>query len=56
MSSYWGMVTFMALLMILLGIGMLSFTIAHGGGVGLILGTLFVAAGVGRLLMLRRAR
>ena len=54
MSTYKGLVTFMALLMILLGLGMLSFTVAHGGGVGLLLGVLFIAAGVGRLLMMRR--
>ena len=54
MSTYRGLVTFMALLMILLGLGMLSFTLAHGFGVGVVLGVLFIAAGTGRLLMLRR--
>jgi len=54
MSTYKGLVTFMALLMVVLGVGMLSIAIAHGGGVGLILGALFVAAGVGRILMMRR--
>jgi hypothetical protein len=50
------MTTLMAGLMIFLGLGMLSFTLAHGFGVGVILGALFVAAGVGRLLVLRRTR
>jgi len=53
-STYKGLVTFMALAMILLGLAMLTVTLIHGSGVGLILGVLFVAAGVGRLLMLRR--
>jgi hypothetical protein len=54
MSTYRGLVTFMALAMILLGLAMLIVTLRHGFGVGVILGVLFVAAGVGRLLMLRR--
>jgi hypothetical protein len=54
MSTYQGLVTFMALAMILLGLAMLTITLLHGFGVGVILGVLFVAAGVGRLLMLRR--
>jgi hypothetical protein len=41
-------------LMIALGIAMIVVTLAHGFGVGLLLGILFVAAGIGRLLMLRR--
>jgi hypothetical protein len=44
----------LALVMILLGLTMLTFTLRHGFGVGVILGLLFIAAGVGRLLMLRR--
>ena len=35
--------------MIALGVAMIGVTIAHGGGVGVILGLLFIAAGVGRL-------
>ena len=54
MSTYKGLVTFMALAMILLGLAMLTVTLVHGFGVGVLLGVLFVAAGVGRLLMLRR--
>ena len=54
MTMYRNLVAGMAVVMILLGLGMLSFTLRHGFGVGVILGLLFVAAGVGRLLMLRR--
>jgi hypothetical protein len=54
MSMYRKLVSGMAIVMILLGLGMLSFTLRHGFGVGVILGLLFIAAGVGRLLMLRR--
>jgi len=54
MSSYRGAVTILALLTILLGLGMLTFTIRHGGGVGILLGLLFVAAGAGRLYLMRR--
>jgi hypothetical protein len=54
MSTYQGLVTFLALAMILLGSTMIVITLLNGLGVGLILGVLFVAAGVGRLLMLRR--
>ncbi len=40
--------------MISLGVAMLVFTLAHGGGVGVLLGLLFVAAGAGRLYLVRR--
>ena len=51
---YRNFVAGMAIVMILLGLGMVSFTLRHGFGVGVLLGVLFIAAGVGRLLMLRR--
>jgi hypothetical protein len=54
MSVYRGLVTFLAVVMILLGLAIVTRTLLHGLGVGLLLGVLFVAAGVGRLLMLRR--
>ena len=54
MSTYHGLVTFFALAMILLGLTMIVVTLLHGFGVGLVLGVLFVAAGAGRLIMLRR--
>jgi hypothetical protein len=53
-STYRGLVTLTAGLMIALGISMLVFTLAHGGGVGVVLGVLFVAAGGGRLYLLRK--
>jgi hypothetical protein len=43
-----------AVLMVVLGIAMLVVTLTHGAGVGLVLGVLFVAAGLGRLWILRR--
>ena len=43
-----------ALLMVALGITMLVVTAWHGGGIGLLLGALFVAAGAGRLWLLSR--
>jgi hypothetical protein len=54
MSMYRNLVGGMAIVMILLGLAMLSFTLRHGFGVGVVLGLLFIAAGAGRLLMLRR--
>jgi hypothetical protein len=43
-----------ALLMVALGLTMLVVTAWHGGGVGILLGALFVLAGAGRLWLLRR--
>jgi hypothetical protein len=54
MGTYRGMTQFLALLTIALGLMMLLFTATHGGGVGLLLGALFVAAGAGRLYLVRR--
>ena len=53
-SSYRGLVMLMAVLMIGLGVSMLAFTLARGGGVGVVLGSLFVVAGAGRLYLLRK--
>jgi hypothetical protein len=50
---YANLVRGIAVLMIVMGLAMLSLTLRHGFGVGVILGLLFVGAGVGRLLMLR---
>jgi len=47
----------LALGMIVIGLMILVVTISHGGGVlsvGIVLGVLFVAAGAGRLYLLRR--
>lgn len=54
MRMYRNLVAGLAVVMILLGLSMLSYTLVHGFGVGVVLGVLFVAAGVGRLLMLWR--
>lgn len=43
-----------SLLMVGLGVVMVIVTLWHGGGVGILLGALFVLAGGGRLLLLRR--
>ena len=45
----------MAIVMIVIGLAIIARTLPHFG-VGIVLGLLFVAAGVGRLLMLRRRR
>lgn len=53
------MTTVMSVLLIVLGVAILARTLAEGGGplaTGLLLGVLFVAAGVGRLWMTRRPR
>ncbi len=55
-STYRGMTAALAATMIVLGVLMLVFTLRHGGGVGIVLGLLFVVAGVGRLYLLRRGR
>ena len=56
MTLYRRSVALIALVFIALGATMVVVTLARGGGVGvgIILGCLFVALGVGRLLMLRR--
>jgi hypothetical protein len=56
MTMYRNLVTGMAVAMILIGVALLVETVVHGGGVGLLLGALFVGAGAGRLWMLRRKR
>jgi hypothetical protein len=42
------------LVAIAIGIALIVRTIAEGGGVGIVIGLLFVALGVGRLYLLRR--
>ncbi|MFL5953089.1 MAG: hypothetical protein ACJ76I_03160 [Gaiellaceae bacterium] len=53
MSMYRNAVQLIAILMIGLGVALIARTLPHFG-VGILLGLLFVAAGAGRLLMLRR--
>ena len=50
---YTTFVRVIAVVLILMGIAMLSITLSQGFGVGVVLGVLFVAAGAGRLYMLR---
>jgi hypothetical protein len=47
-------VRLIAVVMIVIGLAMLSITLSRGFGVGVILGLLFIAAGAGRLYVLRR--
>jgi hypothetical protein len=54
MRSYRQAVVGLAVLMVALGLAMIVVTLAHGFGVGLLLGVLFVAAGLGRLKLMRR--
>jgi hypothetical protein len=54
MTMYRTFVRTIAVVLILLGLAMLSITLRHGFGVGVILGLLFIGAGIGRLLMLRK--
>jgi hypothetical protein len=55
-TYYRGSIVVLALVFIALGVTMLVVTLVRGGGVGVILGGLFVALGAGRLLMLRGKR
>jgi hypothetical protein len=55
-GAYRGATRALAVLTIVLGGAMVVFTARHGGGVGLVLGALFVFAGAGRLYLLRRDR
>jgi hypothetical protein len=56
MTLYRTVVGVLALVFVAIGIALLAVTAAHGGGVlGFLLGALFIALGVGRLTLLRRA-
>ena len=52
--AYRGGIVVFALLMCGLGVAMTALTLWRGGGLGLVLGPLFVAAGAGRLWLLHR--
>lgn len=54
MTMYRHLVRTIAAVMIVIGLVLLIRTLQQGFGVGVILGLLFIGAGVGRLLMLRR--
>jgi hypothetical protein len=53
MTLYHRSIALIALVFIALGVTMVVVTIVRGGGVGVVLGGLFVVLGIGRLLMLR---
>ena len=48
--------TLLSLLIAVLGLAIVAETLANGGGVGILIGLLFVAAGVGRLYLMRKRR
>jgi hypothetical protein len=54
--AYRQTVILLAALMIALGLAMIVVTLTRGFGVGVVLGALFTAAGVGRLTLLLRRR
>lgn len=57
MTFYRGATALFALSFVGIGVALLAVTAANGGGVlGYLLGSLFVALGVGRLTLLRRGR
>jgi hypothetical protein len=53
-KAYRGAIVLFAVAFIGIGVALVVVTATHGGGIGYLLGALFVAAGVGRLVMLRR--
>ncbi len=54
MRPYRTGVALFAVVFTALGVAMIAITAARGGGIGLLLGALFVALGLGRLYLLRR--
>ena len=54
MRAYRAAVTVFAMTFVGLGFALLVITAFRGGGVGLVIGALFVALGSGRLYLLRR--
>jgi hypothetical protein len=56
MTFYYRAVQLISAVFIGLGVTLVVVTLNRGGGVGVILGVLFVALGIGRLLMLRRKK
>lgn len=51
---YLAMTRLTSLLLVALGLAMIVVTALHGGGIGILLGVLFVLAGAGRFLLARR--
>lgn len=55
MTPYRAGLVVLGLLLCGIGVAMVVLTALRGGGIGLLLGPLFVAAGLGRLYLLRRS-
>jgi len=55
-SFYHGAVVAFALAFVVIGVTMIVVTTLAGGGIGYLLGGLFAAFGVGRLVLLRQRR
>lgn len=53
-SAYRGLAAVLAGLLVVLGLGILVRTASAGGGIGYLVGCLFVGLGAGRLYLLRR--
>lgn len=53
MKAYRAGLTLFALAFVGIGVALIVVTALHGGGIGYLLGALFVAAGAGRLYLLR---
>ena len=56
MNWYRDLVFTFGLVAIAIGVALIVRTIANGGGVGILIGLLFIALGAGRLYLLRRRR
>jgi hypothetical protein len=56
MNWYQDIVATFGLVAIAIGVALIVRTAIAGGGVGIVLGLLFIALGVGRLYLLRRRR
>jgi hypothetical protein len=54
MRAYRAAIALFSVVFVGIGIALLAVTAVHGGGIGYLLGALFIAAGAGRLTMLRR--
>ena len=53
-GAYRSAVALFALAFLGIGVALLVVTAIHGGGIGFLLGALFIAAGTARLYLLRR--
>jgi hypothetical protein len=56
MSAYRVGTLVLASLTMALGVALIAATVAHGGGIGILIGLLFVVAGAGRLYLARGGR